>query len=49
MNLFEVHGLFEGDSSCFGGRDEAQVANEEDLLLKNCFYFDALKFARKKG
>ena len=36
--------VFEADSPRFGGGDEAEVANEEDAVLIDRFFLDAIEF-----
>ncbi len=53
VNLFvkflEAHRFLKGDLQRFGRRDEAKIANEEDSVLVDCFFFDALQFAGKEA
>ena len=45
MNFLKAHRFFKADSPRFSRRDEAKIANEEDSVLVDCFFFDALKSA----
>ena len=47
MNLFKAYGFLKRNSPRFGGRDEAEIPNEEDSGLVDCFFLDALQFAGK--
>ena len=49
VNFLKTHRFLKADSPRFGRRDEAKIANEEDPVLVDCFFFDALQFAGKKG
>lgn len=49
MNFFKAHRFLKADSPRFGRRDKAKIANEEDPVLVDCFFFDALQFAGQKG
>ena len=48
MDLLKPHRFLKADSSRIGRRDEAKIANEEDSVLIDCFFLDALQFAGKK-
>lgn len=48
MNSLETHRFLKADSPRFGRRDEAKIADEEDSLLVDGFFPDALQFAGKK-
>ena len=48
VNFLKTYRVLKADSPRFGRRDEAKIANEEDSVLVDCFFFDALQFAGKK-
>ena len=49
MDFLKAHCFLKADASRFGRRDEAKMANEEDKVLINSFFFDTLQFTGKNG
>jgi hypothetical protein len=49
ITLSKAHRFLKGDAPSFGRRDEARIANKEDLVLVDPFFPDALQFAGNKG
>jgi hypothetical protein len=49
VNFLKTHRFLKADSPRFGRRDEAKIANEEDPVLVDGFFLNALQFAGKKG
>ncbi len=49
VNFLKAHRFLKADTPRFGRRYEAKIANEEDPVFVDCFFFDALQFAGKKG
>ena len=49
VNFLKAHRVVKGDSARFGGRDKAEIANEEDSLLVDRLVFDTIQFSCKKG
>jgi len=49
VSFLKTHRVCEADSPRFGRRDEAKIANEEDSVLIDSFFLDALQFTGKKG
>jgi hypothetical protein len=48
VNLLETERLLEGDSPRFGRSDEAEVADEEDVVLVDRVVLDALQLGGKQ-
>src|ERR1700691_3961045 len=44
VDFLKTHRFLKGDSPRFGRRDEAEIADEEDPVLVDCFLFDAFQF-----
>jgi len=49
VNFLKTQRILKADSPRFGRRDEAKIANEEDPVLEDFFFLDALQFPGKKG
>src|SRR5213075_1194126 len=49
VDLLETKRLLEGDSARAGGRDEAEIADEEDAGFVDRFLSNALQLRREKG
>jgi hypothetical protein len=49
VDFLKTQRILKADSPRFGRRDEAKVANEEDSVLVDRFFLDAIQFAGKKG
>lgn len=47
VDLFEAECFFKGDAAGLSVGDEAQVADEEDLLLENGFGFNPVELCRE--
>jgi hypothetical protein len=48
VELLEATRLLEADLPRLGGRDESEIANEEDALLGDAFLSDPLQLAGEK-
>lgn len=46
VNFLETQRFFEGDSPRLRRSDEAQIANEEDALVVDGFFLDAVQLGR---
>ncbi len=45
VDFFETKAFFKRDAASVGGRDEAEVLDEEYLRFEDGFFFDAIEFS----
>jgi len=49
VSFLETQRVLKADAPRFGWRHKAQIANEENSILVNCFFLDALQLPGKDG